>query len=109
MDQYARGNEPRGTPFRDKKGKGKKFLLIGHLDTVFEADDDFQAFSRNGNIATGPGIADMKDGNAVIVFALRALQHIGALDCIPITVAYTGDEEKSGRPLSISRRDLIEA
>ena len=43
------------------------------------------------------------------VYALKALQHIGALDGIPITVAYTDDEEKSGRPLSISRRDLIEA
>lgn len=98
-----------GHLFATKKGKGKRFLLIGHLDTVFEADDKFQAFTRNGNIATGPGIADMKDGNAVIVYALKALQHIGALDGIPIAVAYTGDEEKSGRPLSISRRDLIEA
>lgn len=98
-----------GHLFATKKGQGKRFLLIGHLDTVFEADDNFQAFTRNGNIATGPGIADMKDGNAVIVYALKALQHIGALDGIPITVAYTGDEEKSGRPLSISRRDLIEA
>ena len=98
-----------GHLFATKKGQGKRFLLIGHLDTVFEADDDFQAFTRDGNIATGPGIADMKDGNAVIVYALKALQHIGALDGIPITVAYTGDEEKMGRPLSISRRDLIEA
>ena len=98
-----------GHLFATKKGQGQRFLLIGHLDTVFEADDDFQAFTRDGNIATGPGIADMKDGNAVIVYALKALQHIGALDGIPITVAYTGDEEKSGRPLSISRRDLIEA
>ena len=98
-----------GHLFASKKGQGKRFLLIGHLDTVFEADDNFQAFTRDGNIATGPGIADMKDGNAVIVYALKALQHIGALDGIPITVAYTGDEEKSGRPLSISRRDLIEA
>ena len=98
-----------GHLFATKKGQGKRFLLIGHLDTVFEADDDFQAFTREGNIATGPGIADMKDGNAVIVYALKALQYIGALDGIPITVAYTGDEEKSGRPLSISRRDLIEA
>ena len=98
-----------GHLFATKKGQGKRFLLIGHLDTVFEADDNFQAFTRDGNIATGPGIADMKDGNAVIVYALKALQHIGALDGIPITVAYTGDEEKSGRPLSISRRDLIEA
>lgn len=98
-----------GHLFANKKGTGKRFLLIGHLDTVFEADDEFQAFTRKGNIATGPGIADMKDGNAVIVYALKALQHIGALDGIPIVVAYTGDEEKSGRPLSISRKDLIEA
>ena len=98
-----------GHLFANKKGTGKRFLLIGHLDTVFEADDEFQAFTRKGNIATGPGIADMKDGNAVIVYALKALQHIGALDGIPIVVAYTGDEEKSGRPLSISRKDLVEA
>ena len=51
----------------------------------------------------------MKDGNAVIVYALKALQHIGALDDIAVTVAYTGDEEMTGKPLSISRKDLIEA
>ena len=92
-----------------KDGEGKKFLMIGHLDTVFEADDEFQAFSRDGNIATGPGIDDMKSGNVVIVYALKALQQIGALESLPVVVFYTGDEEKSGRPLSISRKDLIEA
>ena len=34
---------------------------------------------------------------------------IGALDDIAVTVAYTGDEEKTGRPLSVSRKDLIDA
>lgn len=94
---------------RKLTGSGKKFVLIGHLDTVFEADDDFQAFTRDGDSASGPGVDDMKGGNAVIVYALKALQAVGALDDIPVVVAYTGEEEKSGRPLSISRKDLVEA
>ena len=88
---------------------GRKFLLIGHLDTVFEADDEFQAFRREGNIGYGPGVDDMKSGNVVIVYALRALRHIGALESLPIVVFYTGEEEKYGKPLSVSRKDLIEA
>jgi glutamate carboxypeptidase len=98
-----------GHLFARKDGAGRKFLLIGHLDTVFEADDEFQAFSRDGNLAMGPGIADMKSGNVVIVYALRALREIGALKDIPVVVAYTGDEESAGRPLEISRGDLVEA
>ena len=88
---------------------GPKLLLIGHLDTVFEADDDFQAFVRDGNLARGPGIEDMKSGNVVIVYALKALQEAGMLDKFSVVVAYTGDEEKYGAPLSVSRKDLIAA
>jgi len=94
---------------RKVSGSGKKFVLIGHLDTVFEADDDFRAFARNGDTATGPGVEDMKGGNVVIVYALKALQEIGALQDIPVVVAYTGEEEKMGRPLAVSRKDLVEA
>ena len=94
---------------RKSDGTGKKFVLIGHLDTVFEADDGFQAFTRNGDSATGPGVEDMKGGNVVIVYALRALQEVGALDDIPLVVAYTGEEEKMGRPLAVSRKELVEA
>jgi glutamate carboxypeptidase len=94
---------------RKLSGSKKKFVLIGHLDTVFEASDEFQAFVRDGDTATGPGVEDMKGGNVVIVYALKALQEIGALDDIPIVVAYTGEEEKYGSPLSVSRKDLVEA
>jgi len=92
-----------------KNGSSKKFLLIGHLDTVFEADDTFQQFSRDGNIATGPGIADMKSGNVILLYALKALAAVDALENLAVTVVLTGDEESTGKPLSISRRDLIEA
>ena len=99
-----------GHLFGEHPGKrGKKVLLIGHLDTVFEPDDDFQTFFREGLKATGPGIADMKSGNVIIIYALKALHHLGLLDAAQIMVAFTGDEELTGKPLSVSRKDLIEA
>jgi glutamate carboxypeptidase len=88
-------------------GRGKRLLLIGHLDTVFEPDSPFQAFSRDGNRATGPGIGDDKGGIVVIVAALRAMQAAGTLRAADITVLLTGDEERPGAPLSLARRDLL--
>jgi len=101
----------RGGHLFGKRGgdRGRKILLIGHLDTVFEPDDGFQTFFRTGSKASGPGIADMKSGNVIIIYALKALQQTGVLDGAQIMVAFTGDEESTGRPLEISRKDLIEA
>ena len=96
--------------FAERTGtRGKRVLFIGHLDTVYEADSPFQRFVREGDRATGPGTNDMKGGNAVILYALKALQGIGALEGTRIVVAFTGDEESVGRPHEVSRRDLIEA
>jgi glutamate carboxypeptidase len=92
-----------------KPGQGKKMLLIGHLDTVFESDDKFQSFRREGDTGYGPGVDDMKAGNVTIVYALKALLAVGALENIPVVVVYSGDEEKTGTPLSISREHLVEA
>ncbi|HEX2207710.1 MAG TPA: M20/M25/M40 family metallo-hydrolase [Longimicrobium sp.] len=89
--------------------QGRKVLLIGHLDTVFERDDPFQRFVRQGRYASGPGVNDMKGGDVVILWALKALHAAGALEGTTITVAMTGDEESPGRPLEIARRDLIQA
>jgi glutamate carboxypeptidase len=90
-------------------GKGKRVLLIGHLDTVFEPDSPFQTFTREGDRAVGPGIGDDKGGVAVIVAALRAMEQAGTLDEADIKVVLTGDEERSGSPIEFARRDLIEA
>ena len=100
-----------GHLFAETSGdKGKKLLLIGHLDTVFEADSPFQTFKKiNDSIAHAPGGNDMKGGDVIVLYALKALQESGLLDDAQIIVAFTGDEESTGKPLSISRKDLIEA
>jgi len=100
-----------GHLFAETQGnKGKKLLLIGHLDTVFEADSPFQEFELiNDSIAKAPGGNDMKGGDVIMLYALKALHQNGLLKDIQIIVAYTGDEESTGKPLSISRKDLIEA
>ena len=90
-------------------GTGKKLLLIGHLDTVFERDSPFQKWVRKGDYATGPGASDDKGGDAVMIAALRAMQAAGTLRMADITVFLTGDEEDSGTPLDVARRDLIAA
>ncbi|MGH8286391.1 MAG: M20/M25/M40 family metallo-hydrolase, partial [Steroidobacteraceae bacterium] len=89
--------------------RGKRMLLIGHLDTVFEQNSPFQKFVRRGDSAEGPGVNDMKDGLAIMVAALRAMKTAGTLDKAHITIVLSGDEERPGRPLSISRRDMREA
>ena len=87
--------------------KGKRLLLIGHLDTVFEGEG--QRFVRQDTVARGAGTADMKGGDVAIILALQALKGAGLLDEMQITVLMTGDEESAGRPLEVSRRDLIDA
>lgn len=100
-----------GHLFAETQGnKGKKLLLIGHLDTVFEEDSPFQQFELvNDSIAKAPGGNDMKGGDVIMLYALKALAQNGLLDDAQIIVAYTGDEESTGKPLSVSRNDLIEA
>lgn len=106
-----------GTPFgraghlvATRAGRGKHVLLIGHLDTVFEPNHPFQRWQRvDQNTARGPGAADMKGGIVVALAALEALKAQKLLDSLQFTVVLHGDEELSGHPLELARRDLIEA
>jgi glutamate carboxypeptidase len=106
---------------------GKRVLLIGHMDTVFEKESPFQHFMmlgasgdpdtsneansarKTGNWASGPGTDDMKGGLVVMLTALKALKSSGALDHADIKIVLSGDEEAAGHPLEIARRDMIEA
>ena len=89
------------------KPRTKRLLLIGHLDTVFEADSPFQTFTRNGDFATGPGVADNKGGVVAMLAALRAMAAAGTLKQANIVAYLTGDEEDAGDPQSAARADLI--
>ena len=91
------------------KGRGKRMLLIGHLDTVFEPDSPFQRWERRGNLGVGPGSGDDKGGMAVMVAALRAMHAAGTLKGADITIVLTGDEEDAGDPITVTRGPLIEA
>jgi len=94
----------------EHNGPGPKILIIGHLDTVFEPSSPFQRFQMiNDSTATGPGIIDMKGGDIIALYALRALKDAGLLKQMNVTVVYHGDEEESGSPLSLARRTLIDA
>jgi glutamate carboxypeptidase len=99
-----------GHLFAERGGdRGKRLLLIGHLDTVFEAGSPFQRFERQGDTARGPGVADMKGGDVVMLYALRALHATGSLSGSRIVVALMGDEENPGEPVEMSRQELLDA
>jgi glutamate carboxypeptidase len=85
--------------------KGKRVLLLGHLDTVLAGEK----FRREGDKAFGTGAADMKAGNVVLYHALKALHSAGALSDARVRVLLTGDEEDTGIPIMTSRASMIEA
>ena len=89
------------------KPGGTRLLLIGHFDTVFEGEG--QQFVREDTIAKGAGSSDMKGGDVIMVFALKALRDAGRLKDANITIVFHGDEEAPGMPLAVSRRDLRQA
>jgi glutamate carboxypeptidase len=74
----------------------KRFLLLGHLDTVFEPDSAFQSLRvdpDDASRAIGPGVTDMKGGLVVLIAALRALAETGDLARLNVTVLLNSDEE----------------
>ena len=89
---------------------GKKILLIGHLDTVFEPESPFQKFTMiNDSTAQGPGAGDMKGGNVIMIQSLQALHKAGLLKDMNIVAVMSGEEESSGSPLALAKHELIEA
>ncbi|OYZ01812.1 MAG: peptidase M20 [Sphingobacteriia bacterium 28-36-52] len=92
-----------------KGNKGKKLLLLGHLDTVFEPDMPSNPFTvLNDSTITGQGINDMKGGDVMIIAAMKAMHELNLLNNATITIYMTGDEENAGEPRSITRGDFIE-
>jgi glutamate carboxypeptidase len=71
-----------------------QLLFTGHYDTVFGEDHPFQdVFWREEGVLGGPGVADMKGGIAVLLAALRAIEHSPLARTIGYEVVLNADEE----------------
>jgi glutamate carboxypeptidase len=88
-------------------GQGKRVLLLGHLDTVFEKASAVPLWERQGERVRGQGVNDMKGGDVILIEALRALKSVGALDRANVEILFTGDEERTGNPLQTARADMV--
>ncbi|SIP92937.1 M20/M25/M40 family metallo-hydrolase [Pseudacidovorax sp. RU35E] len=79
------------------EGTGKaRIMLIAHMDTVYTIGMGArQPFRIDGDKAYGLGIADDKQGIAVILHTLALLKEMGFKDYGRITVLINGDEEIS--------------
>ena len=79
------------------KGTGtKKIMLIAHMDTVYQVGmSRQQPFRIDGDKAYGLGIADDKQGVAVIAHTVALLKALDFKDYGTLTVLINGDEEIS--------------
>lgn len=79
-------------------------LLMGHCDTVFpDGTVAERPFTIAGDLAYGPGVADMKGGLVINSFVLETFARLGSP--VPLVGLYTADEEIA----SPSSRPMIEA
>ncbi|WP_120076800.1 hydrolase [Aurantiacibacter odishensis] len=83
----------------------RRFLLTGHMDTVFAVDHPFQEQQwLDDETLNGPGTADMKGGIAIIAEALMALETSDVASSIGYDVMINADEETG----SLSSAALID-
>jgi glutamate carboxypeptidase len=77
-----------------------QLLLTGHMDTVYGANHAFQQTRwLEDGVLNGPGVADMKGGLAVMLAALKSIEHSKLSDRIGYEVVINSDEEV-GSPAS---------
>jgi len=71
-----------------------QLLLTGHMDTVYGVEHEFQEtrWIEDG-VLNGPGVADMKGGLAVMLAALKAVEHSALAERIGYEVVIDSDEE----------------
>jgi glutamate carboxypeptidase len=73
-------------------GKGKRLLLIAHMDTVHPLDGAFQKYEvQEDGYITGPGIGDIKGGLLMGLWTQLALCNL--LDDFDVQLVVSADEE----------------
>ena len=82
-------------------GAGPRVLLIGHMDTVFEAGTVAKRpFAIDGGIAKGPGVSDMKAGLLAGLRAIAALREMRDAWPFERVVFIANPDEEIGSPTS---------
>ena len=82
-------------------GSKPEVLLMGHIDTVFKKDSDFQKFEVRGDRIYGPGVIDMKAGIVLMLDLLKRFKNTGQLGKFIVII---NDDEEIGSPYS---KDLV--
>jgi glutamate carboxypeptidase len=85
--------------------EGAPVLLLGHTDTVFPRGT-FEGFAREGDLARGPGVFDMKGGVVVALFGLAAAARAGLLARVAVRGIFVSDEEVGSPESQPLTRDL---
>jgi glutamate carboxypeptidase len=84
-----------GDHLRVTWGQGdRQVLLLGHMDTVWPVGEtEHRSFRVDRNIATGPGVFDMKGGLVIGLFAVTALHELGLPPAHRLVFLLNSDEE----------------
>jgi glutamate carboxypeptidase len=82
--------------------------LVGHVDTVFPRAMGFRGFVRDGDVARGPGVLDMKSGLSEILFALAAVRNAApdAFERLAVRFVCVTDEEVGSPSSAALYREL---
>jgi glutamate carboxypeptidase len=82
---------------------GRRALLIGHMDTVFDPGTAAaRPFRVADGVAYGPGVSDMKGGLLAGLYAVRVLTRLGAAGELPFERLWfvANPDEEIGSPTS---------
>jgi glutamate carboxypeptidase len=89
-----------GPRARAREARGLRILLIGHMDTVFEAGTaSARPFRIDDGVARGPGVTDMKSGLLAGLYAVRAVLASGS-SALERLVLIANPDEEVGSPSS---------
>ena len=89
---------------------GRKMLLIGHYDTVWDVGSKQTA--REGDIVRGPGCFDMKYGIISSIWSLKAVADLGLPMDKTVHLFYNSDEEvgsDTSMPIALENPGQYEA
>ncbi|OWR30896.1 carboxypeptidase [Saccharibacillus sp. O23] len=88
-----------------KEAEEPDILIVAHMDTVFpRGTAEARPFSRGSTQAYGPGVADMKGSQVMVLYALKHLIASGREAYRKVRIVLNSDEEIG----SVHSRALIE-